>query len=126
MSKPRTSLYRNNVKILSISFVATVLLISSGCATQPKDIPAAEVSSIRYRQFSCVDLHNELTSAIQNRDSYIKKQSDDRSRDIKSNTFFLPGSGAMNRDHDHEVAESKGIVIAIERELEDRCSTAPN
>ena len=98
----------------------------TGCATQPQDIPPAEVSSIRYRQFSCVDLHKELASAIQNRNSYILQQSDDRSRDIKSNTFFLPGSGAMNRDHEHEVAESKGIVIAIERELEDRCSSAPN
>ena len=90
------------------------------------NIPAAEVSSIRYRQFSCDDLHKELTSAIQNRDSYIQKQSDDRTRDIKANTFFMPGAGAMNRDHDHEVAESKGILLAIERELEDRCSAAPN
>ena len=32
----------------------------------------------------------------------------------------------MNKDHEHEVAESESIVIAIERELEDRCSTAPN
>ncbi|MCY4128318.1 MAG: hypothetical protein OXG15_03620 [Gammaproteobacteria bacterium] len=114
------------MKLLTSSFIAAVLLTTSGCATQPKNIPPAEVSSVRYRLFSCADLHNELNLAIKERDSYIQEQLNDRSRDIKSNTFFMPGSGAMNTDHEHEVAESKGKVIAIERELEDRCSTAPN
>ena len=114
------------MKFLTTSLFTAAILIASGCATQPKDIPPAEVSSIRYRLFSCADLHNELKHAIQERDSYIQEQLDDRSRDIKANTFFVPGAGAMNTDHEHEVAESKGKVIAIERELEDRCSTAPN
>lgn len=114
------------MKLLTTSFIAVAILIASGCATQPKYIPAAEVSSVRYRMLSCDDLHSELNLAIQERDAYIQDQLDDRSRDIKANTFFMPGAGAMNTDHEHEVAESKGKVIAIERELVDRCSTAPN
>lgn len=114
------------MKFLTTSLITVAILITSGCATQPKNIPPAEVSPIRYRLFSCADLHNELNLAIKERDSYIQEQLNDRSRDIKANMFFIPGSGAMNTDHEHEVAESKGKVIAIERELEDRCSAKPN
>ena len=89
MSKPTKSSHQDHVKLLIPSFVATLLLISSGCATQPTNIPAAEVSPVRYRQFSCVDLHKELKSAIEVRDAYIQKQNDDRTRGIKANTFFF-------------------------------------
>lgn len=116
---------RYSVKLITTSIIATALLLTSACATQPKNIPAAEVSSIRYRLLSCSDLFDELKNAIQERDAFIKQQLDDRSRDISSNIFW-PGSGSFNTDHEHEVAESKGKVIAIERELEDRCSAAPN
>ncbi len=114
------------MKLLISAAVIALLLTSNGCATLPKDIPPAEVSSIRYRAFSCKDLHAELKLAIVERDSYIQEQNDARSRDIWVNLFFFPGSGEMTKDHDHEVAESKGKVIAIERELEDRCATGTN
>jgi len=114
------------VKLLISATVIALLLTSNGCATLPKDIPPAEVASIRYRAFACNDLHAELKLAIVERDSHIREQNDARSRDIWSNLFFFPGSGAINNDHDHEVAESKGKVIAIERELEDRCATSTN
>ncbi|MCE2407560.1 MAG: hypothetical protein J4G19_08675 [Pseudomonadales bacterium] len=103
------------MKLLISATVIALLLTSNGCAT-----------SIRYRAFACNDLHAELKLAIVERDSHIREQNDARSRDIWSNLFFFPGSGAINNDHDHEVAESKGKVIAIERELEDRCATSTN
>lgn len=96
-------------------------LIVAGCATKPQHIPSANVSPVQLKDFPCNELRFELGIAQEQRDAYVKRQSGNRTRDTLLNVLVLPGLGAATGDHETEVAQSKGRVVAIEREIATRC-----
>ena len=99
--------------------LAAFLLV--GCATHPSDIPPMQVSKVPYRDLSCAELQHELRVATEQRDTYVRRQKSNRTRDGLLNTFVLIGSGALTSDHEDEVAKAKGAVLAIEGEIAARC-----
>ena len=102
--------------------VIVSMTMLGSCATHPKNIPPANVSTIAYKDLSCSELRNELRLATEQRDAYVERQKGNRTRDGLLNTFVLIGAGAITSDHEEEVARTKGLVIALEGEMSDRCA----
>lgn len=100
---------------------AAALLAIGGCAAHPDSIPPVSVSTIPYKDLSCDELRTELRIATEQRDAYVKKQKGNRTRDGWLNALIIPGAGAVTSDHEDEVAQSKGRVIALEGEIVARC-----
>ena len=100
---------------------ATIVLATAGCAAKPQSIAPTRVSSVQFAEFSCAELTYELNLAIEQRAAFARRQSGNRTRDTLLNVLVLPGLGAATGDHETEVAESKGRVIAIESALATRC-----
>ncbi len=102
--------------------IPLIAIIVGGCAANPDTIAPKERSGIEFRNLSCVELDTELRIAGEQRDAYVKRQKSNRNRDMWLNVLLLPGTGALTSDHEEEVADSKGKVLAIERELSRRCA----
>lgn len=106
------------MKNLAIAIVCGAL---AACATKPQNIPPTSISPIQFKDLSCEELRLELRFATEQRDAFIRRQKGNRTRDTLLNALVLPGLGAATSDHEVEVANSKGTVIALEREIAKRC-----
>ena len=104
----------------NLAIIAAAALLA-GCATKPQNIPPANISPIQFKDLSCDELKLELRLAIEQRDAYIRRQKGNRTRDTLLNVLVLPGLGAVASDHEIEVADAKGMVVALEREIAKRC-----
>ena len=80
------------------------------------------VSDQPYKGLSCPELRHELSVAVDRRDTFIRKQKGNRTRDGLLNALLIPGLGAVTSDHEDEVAEAKGRVEAIERVIATNCT----
>lgn len=106
-------------KIISAAALAAVFL--AGCATPPKDIAPAYVSTGLYENLSCNQLRSEAEGVSARAAAAFGKQDKNRSQDAAMTTvslilfwpaaFFMKGDGADAA----EVARLKGEMDAIER-----------
>ncbi len=103
-----------------ITILASMLALC-GCATLPRNIHPASVPKSPYVTMSCSDLADEFKAEEERLDRYSKKQKTDRLVDVALNVFVFPGVGAFTPDHEDEVAEAKGKIRAIDREILSRC-----
>jgi hypothetical protein len=58
---------------MRISLVILSAALVSGCSSNPKNIDAAYVSALKYRQYSCADIDTEIT-AINERTAALDKK----------------------------------------------------
>ncbi|QQR36392.1 hypothetical protein JI749_01770 [Devosia oryziradicis] len=100
---------------------AALALMLAGCATPPKDIAPAYVSTGLYENLSCGQLRAEAESVSARASAAFGRQDQNRGRDAAMTTvslvlfwpaaFFLKGDGADAA----EVARLKGEMQAIEQ-----------
>lgn len=100
---------------------AALVLMLAGCATPPKDIAPAYVSTGLYENLSCGQLRAEAESVSARASAAFGRQDQNRGRDAAMTTvslvlfwpaaFFLKGDGADAA----EVARLKGEMQAIEQ-----------
>ncbi|MFC3706040.1 hypothetical protein ACFOOL_14905 [Devosia honganensis] len=100
---------------------ASVAAMLAGCATPPKDIAPAYVSTSLYENLSCKQLRSEAEGVSARAAAAFGKQSSNRGRDAAVTTvgvvlfwpalFFMKGDGADAA----EVARLKGEMQAIEQ-----------
>ena len=60
-----------------------------GCATHPRNIAPAAISTVQFRDYSCAELRSELRVATEQRDANIARQKDNRTRDGLLNALVL-------------------------------------
>lgn len=106
-------------KLIVCAAVSAVML--AGCATPPKDIAPAYVSTTLYEGLSCQQLRNEAEGVSARAAAAYGKQSQNQGRDAAVTTaavilfwpaaFFVGGNGADAA----EVARLKGEMQAIEQ-----------
>lgn len=106
-------------KTITLTVAAVAL---AGCATHPRNIAPAAVSTLQFRDLSCRELRSELRVATAQRDANINRQKGNRTRDGLLNALVIPGLGAVTGDHEDEVAQGKGMVLALENEIAERCA----
>lgn len=99
------------------------LLLLCACAARPADIAPAMVSSTLYKDMTCKNLERELEKQYADLSTLSQLQREDRSLDIALNTILMPGLGALTRDQEEEIAESKGHLIVIREQIAERCGT---
>ncbi len=100
---------------------AALAMMLAGCATAPKDIAPAYVSTGLYENLSCGQLRAEAESVSARASAAFGRQDQNRGRDAAMTTvslvlfwpaaFFLKGDGADAA----EVARLKGEMQAIEQ-----------
>jgi hypothetical protein len=99
------------------------VLVTTGCATNPKNIPAKYVSPIGYQSWTCeqlTDEHNRLTAVV---DATIKQQKKNADTDAGLMAvgliIFWPallGLAATNNDKE-AVANVKGEYEAVHEQM---------
>ena len=104
----------------SLPFFLLFILLAS-CAKPPSKIEAAEVSSVAYSKMNCSELLMERDAEIFNLERQSGQQVNQRSWDIALNILILPGLGAVGGDNEEAIAQSKGKVIAIQKQIDSRC-----
>ena len=105
----------------TIAAVTAVAVILSGCASAPKDIAPAYVSTGLYENLSCEQLRREAEGVSARAIAAAGKQEQNRGSDVAMTTvavvlfwpaaFFMKGDGAAAA----EVARLKGEMAAIEQ-----------
>lgn len=108
-----------NWKFLPTAFIAASMLV--GCATPPKDIAPAYVSTTLYENLNCTQLRREAEGVSARAAAAFGKQEKNRSQDAAMTgvaivlfwpaAFFMKGDGAAAAD----VARLKGEMQAIEQ-----------
>ena len=104
-----------------VAAIATIAVVGFGCATHPRNIASAEVSALPYKKFTCDELREELRIAVARRTALTNRQKSNRTRDGLLNVLVLPGLGDATSDHEDELAQAKGVVDALVREIALRC-----
>lgn len=100
---------------------ALTIIIVTGCATAPADIPPAMVDTTPYKNMTCEGLLLAAENEGINLEQVSKDQRTARNWDIALNILIIPGTGAITGDSEKEVAEAKGRVLAIQNEYGSRC-----
>lgn len=106
---------------LLISMLSVLLIVS--CASHPSDIPAAAVAAVPYQSLSCDQLAVELANSQNNLQQASQRQKRKRNIDGWSNALLIPGVMSLAKDSSEAVAQFKGEVQTITREISKRCST---
>ena len=104
-----------------IAATAAVSLVLAGCASAPKDIAPAYVSTGLYEKLSCEELRREAEGVSARAVAAAGQQERNRSQDVGMTTvavvlfwpaaFFMKGDGVAAA----EVARLKGEMAAIEQ-----------
>lgn len=107
--------------IRTIVGLTAVAVILAGCASAPKDIAPAYVSTGLYENLSCEQLRREAEGVSARAIAASGQQEKNRSQDVGMTTvavvlfwpaaFFMKGDGAAAA----EVARLKGEIAAIEQ-----------
>jgi len=105
----------------SIAAATAVAVVLAGCASAPKDIAPAYVSTGLYENLSCAQLRAEAEGVSARAMAASGQQDKNRSSDVAMTTvavvlfwpaaFFMKGDGAAAA----EVARLKGEMAAIEQ-----------
>ena len=105
----------------SIAATTAVAVMLAGCASAPKDIAPAYVSTGLYENLTCEQLRREAESVSARAAAAAGKQEQNRNQDVAMTTvslvlfwpaaFFMKGDGAAAA----EVARLKGEAAAIEQ-----------
>lgn len=109
------------MKSISILVAATATAMLAGCATPPKDIAPAYVSTNLYQSLSCAQLRDEAESVSARAAQAYGVQEQNQGKDAAMTTvgmvlfwpalFFMEGDGAAAAD----VARLKGEMQAIDQ-----------
>ena len=106
---------------LLIAILSFLLVVS--CASHPSDIPAAAISAVPYQSLTCDQLSVELANSQNNLNEASKRQKRKRNMDGWSNALLIPGVMSIAKDSSEAVAQFKGEVQTITREISRRCLT---
>ena len=93
----------------------------AGCAAHPRTIAPTIMSAEPYRALSCGQLRAKLAEAEVDQAQWEQNQKNDRVWDGVLNVLVIPGLGAVTPDNSKQVADAKGVVVALQREIERRC-----
>ena len=104
------------------AFILLVAMVLVGCATSPEEIPAASISHIQYRDYSCDDIALELDRVSRSMNTLHhqldKKASNDATQMgvglflLWPTLFFLEGGDGPQA---MEYAQLKGEFEALEK-----------
>ena len=107
--------------------VVLLCLPLAGCVAHPAGIAPAMFSPAPYRDVPCDDLREELSLATVQRDADVEAQRSGKARAFS--VSLVLGLPPLRLDtftgHEADVARSKGLVSAIEYEIDRRCDGPP-
>ena len=95
----------------------------AGCVAHPAGIAPAMFSPAPYRDVPCDDLREELSLATMQREADIETQMSAQAKTFSMSLVLglPPVRLDASTGHEGDVARSKGIVSAIEYEIDRRC-----
>lgn len=108
------------MKTLVVALLSILLVVS--CASHPSDIPPAAVAAVTYQSLSCDQLQVELANSQNNLQAASKRQKRKRNIDGWSNALLIPGVMSLAKDSSEAVAQFKGEIQTITREISKRCT----
>jgi hypothetical protein len=106
-----------------VTTAALSALIVAGCATRASEVAPTSISAFEYNYLGCQEARAELNSARQREFALTRKQNNAATTDAAAVFLFaLPLGSVFGADHEGELAQAKGEVLALDRRVKMACT----